>query len=71
MTLEQQLSPDALHQFQSMDTPQKIQAFLDSIRAGRPPISGVTNGRQASMTGLLVRKAVDEKRRVLMKELTG
>ena len=31
MTLEQQLSADALHQFQSMDTPQKIQAFLDSI----------------------------------------
>jgi hypothetical protein len=31
MTLEQQLGADALHQFQSMDTPQKIQAFLDSI----------------------------------------
>jgi predicted dehydrogenase len=46
-----------------------IGAFLDSVRTGTPPISGVINGRQATYTGLLVRKSVDEKRRVRMSEI--
>ena len=46
-----------------------IRAFLNSIRTGNPPISSVTNGRMATYTGLLVRKAVDEHRRVLMSEI--
>jgi myo-inositol 2-dehydrogenase / D-chiro-inositol 1-dehydrogenase len=44
-------------------------AFLTSVRTGRPPIVGVRNGRQATLSGLLVRKAVDENRRVLMSEI--
>lgn len=46
-----------------------MKAFLDAVRDGTQPISGITNGRQATLTGLLVRKAVDEKRRVTMSEI--
>lgn len=46
-----------------------IESFLDSIRSGKPPVSGVETGRMATYTALLVRKAVDERRRVTMDEL--
>lgn len=48
---------------------QNIAAFLDSIRTGAPVLTGVHNGRTATYTGLLVRKAVDEQRWVSMDEL--
>jgi len=47
-----------------------VKAFFQSLRTGQPPVSGVANGRRATLTGLLVRKAVDERRRVLMSEIT-
>jgi len=50
-------------------TQQSVDAFLNSLRTGSKPVSGVVNGRMATLTGLLVRKAVDEKRRVLMSEI--
>jgi len=46
-----------------------IEAFLKSIRTQTPPVSGVVNGRMATLTGLLVRKAVDERRNVSMSEI--
>lgn len=48
-----------------------FRAFFNSIRTGTPSISTVRNGRMATCTGLLVRKAVYEKRRVLMSEITN
>lgn len=52
-------------------TDQSIEAFIHSVRTGAPVVSGVKNGYRATMTGLLVRKAVYERRRVLMKEIMG
>lgn len=46
-------------------------AFFDALRHDKTPVSGVDNGRIATLVGLMVRKAVDEKRRVTMKEITG
>lgn len=46
-----------------------VKKFFDSLRTSQPPIIGVTEARKATLTGLLVRKAVDERRRVLMTEI--
>jgi predicted dehydrogenase len=46
-----------------------IAAFLDALRKDKPVCSDVVNGRMATYTGLLVRKAVDERRWVSMKEI--
>lgn len=51
------------------DTEMSLQAFLDSIRQGKPPVAPVHNGRNASLTALLVRKAVYERRVVTWKEM--
>lgn len=48
---------------------QSVDAFFRTLRSGGKPVSGVENGRMATLTGLLVRKAVYEKRRVEMKEI--
>ncbi len=45
-----------------------LQEFLNSIRTGSPSVSGVETGRMATYTALLVRKAVDERRRITMDE---
>ena len=50
-------------------THQAVDAFFNSLRTGTPPVSSVHNGRMATLTGLLVRKAVYENRRVEMKEI--
>jgi predicted dehydrogenase len=50
-------------------TQQSVDAFFKSVRTGTPPVSNVMNGRLATLTGLLVRKAVYENRRVEMKEI--
>jgi len=50
-------------------TEDSMAAFCKSMRTGTPPVSGVVNGRAATLTGLLVRKAVYEHRRVLMSEI--
>jgi hypothetical protein len=46
-----------------------VTAFLESVRTGKPSICPVETARKATQIGLLVRKAVDEKRRVLMSEI--
>jgi myo-inositol 2-dehydrogenase / D-chiro-inositol 1-dehydrogenase len=46
-----------------------LTAFLNSIRTGAPVVCGVEQARMATYTGLLVRQAVREGRRVQMKEL--
>ena len=54
------------------DTRLALAAFLDAVRAGEPtepPIS-IPEARAATLTGLLVRKAVDERRTVTLDELT-
>jgi predicted dehydrogenase len=50
-------------------TPQSVALFVQTVREGRKPVSDVHNGRMATMTGLLVRKAVDERRKVTMDEI--
>jgi predicted dehydrogenase len=54
------------------DTRLAMQAFLEAIRAEErpdPPVS-LVEARQATRTGLLVRKAVDERRVVTLEEVT-
>ncbi|MBI4579710.1 MAG: Gfo/Idh/MocA family oxidoreductase [Planctomycetes bacterium] len=46
-----------------------LKAFVNSIRTHAPVVSSVETARLATYTGLLVRKAVDERRRVEIKEL--
>jgi predicted dehydrogenase len=46
-----------------------FRAFYDSLRSGRPSISPTGSAQKATLTGLLVRQAVDERRRVTMKEI--
>lgn len=53
------------------DTLESVASFYQSLRTNTTPVSGVANGRMATLTGLLVRKAVYENRRVEMKELIG
>ncbi len=53
------------------DTVESIQTFYRCVRESKPAPSNVTNGRMATLTGMLVRKAVYENRRVEMKELLG
>ncbi len=55
------------------DTKLALQAFLDSARPGStlPPPLTLQEARDATLTGLLVRKAVDERRVVTMEEIRG
>lgn len=46
-----------------------LKAFVKSIREDTPVVCGVESSRLATYTGLLVRKAVDERRRVDLKEI--
>jgi len=50
-------------------TRKHIEAFFKTVRAGGKSIADIEVGRMASLTGILVRKAVYEKRRVLMSEI--
>ncbi len=50
-------------------TENSMAEFFKSVRTGTAPVSGVVNGRMATLVGLLVRKAVYEHRRVLMSEI--
>ncbi len=51
------------------DTLEALKTFFDCAKAGQQPPSGVHNGRDASLVGLLVQKAVDERRVVTMAEV--
>jgi predicted dehydrogenase len=46
-----------------------LKAFVNSIRTNSPVVCNVETSRQATYTGLLVRQAFYEKRRVEIKEL--
>jgi predicted dehydrogenase len=61
----------SLHPGNLPDTRFALQAFLDAIRAESPtpPPVTLTEARDATLTGLLVRKAVDERRVVTMDEI--
>lgn len=48
-----------------------VKHFFECVRAGRHPNSSINNGIDASLTGLLVRRAVDERRVVMMDEIVG
>ncbi len=48
-----------------------IAAFLKTVRGQQQLICGVETSRMATLVGLLVRKAVYERRRVTMDEITG
>lgn len=47
-----------------------LSKFFESVRSRKKPVATVEHGRDATLVGLLVRKAVDESRMVDMKELT-
>jgi hypothetical protein len=53
------------------DTPEHLQNFFDAVRAGDPNLTycGIDNGTAASYMGLLIRKSLDEKRRVTFEEM--
>ncbi len=46
-----------------------LQGFFDCVRAGKPPVVGAKEGRDATLFGLLIRKAVYEQRLVTMGEV--
>ncbi len=48
-----------------------LQAFVDSVRTRKPPVSTAEHGRDAVLACLLVREAVSQGRPVTMQELTG
>jgi len=50
-------------------TAASVRHFFDCIREGHHPASSLDNGIEATLTGLLVRRAVDERRPVTMEEL--
>jgi predicted dehydrogenase len=50
-------------------TQESIVSFYNALRTNTRPVSTVENGRMATLTGMLVRKAVYERRRVTMEEM--
>lgn len=53
------------------DTREHLRNFFDAVRAGEPKMvyCGIENGVAASYVGLLIRKSLDEKRRVTFEEM--
>jgi hypothetical protein len=50
-------------------TQESIVSFYNALRTNTQPVSNVYNGKMATLTGMLVRKAVYEQRRVTMEEM--
>jgi predicted dehydrogenase len=50
-------------------TQQSVEAFYQALRTSSKPAAGVEEGKRATLTGLLVRQAVYENRRVTMQEM--
>ena len=62
-----------IHPGAQPDTKLALQGFVDAIRRGEPspaPLS-LHEARAATLTGLLVRRAVDERRLVTLAEVEG
>jgi len=51
------------------DTAQSLRSFFDSVATGKPPVSGVINGREATLTGLMIRQAYEKQRVVTWQEV--
>jgi myo-inositol 2-dehydrogenase / D-chiro-inositol 1-dehydrogenase len=51
------------------DTAACLKSFVESVRTGSAAVSPVSNGRDATLTALLIRKAVDERREVTWREM--
>jgi len=60
---------EPLERFDKDDTEEALRCFVASIREGKPVMAPVTNGRNATLLALLVRKAVDERRVVTWNEM--
>src|SRR5262249_51404609 len=62
-----------LHPGTQADTRLALQSFLDAARASEPapPPLTLAEARDATLTGLLVRRAVDERRVVTLDEIRG
>ncbi len=60
-----------LHPGPQADTPAALRAFFDAVRAPEPPAPPVSlaEAREATITGLMVRRAVDEGRVVARSEI--
>jgi myo-inositol 2-dehydrogenase/D-chiro-inositol 1-dehydrogenase len=61
--------PRLLHERQPDATGRAIANFFECIATGARPASSLREGIDATLAGLLVRKAVDERRRVTMEEI--
>jgi predicted dehydrogenase len=68
---DRRLPRQSIHPGAQNDTRQALAEFLASIRAAKrtPPPVTLADARHATLTGLLVRKAVDERRVVSMDEI--
>lgn len=64
-----QRAPRLIHERQPDMTGRSIAHFFDCIREGKQPASTLEHGIAATLAGLLVRRAVDERRRVEMEEI--
>jgi predicted dehydrogenase len=53
------------------DTPEHLRNFFDAARAGKPELvnCGIENGIAGSYIGLIIRKSLDEKRKVTFEEM--
>jgi len=51
------------------DTFESLRCFFDSVATGKPPVSGVLNGRDAVLVGLMIRKSYDLRRVVTWEEI--
>lgn len=63
------VKPEPLREFKGDDTEEALRRFLESIRENKPVAAPVTFGRNATLTALLARKAVDERRLVTWEEM--
>jgi predicted dehydrogenase len=68
---DRQRTRQSIHPGPQNDTRMSLLAFLTSIRADKPlsPPITLAEARAATLTGLLVRKAVDERRSVTIEEI--
>jgi len=62
-------SPETLPEKEGDPTEQAHRGFLECLRSRRQPFSNVENGRDAVLVALLVRQAVDERRRISWEEM--